>query len=95
MLDAVGVPAKRALDQTREGGGDIPAPPILWEVKRWARFAVYEHVDQAIDAAPQYEGCAIPAVALRGDNREWLVVLRASDALPLLYRKQEQQELPL
>lgn len=87
MLEAVGIEAKRALGQARDGGGDVPAPPFCWEVKRHARFAVYEHMDQAAAAAPQYPGCSIPAVAIRGDNREWLVVMRATDALPLLYSK--------
>lgn len=85
MLGAAGVKAKRALGQARDGGGDVPAPPICWEVKLRKGFAVYEHMDQAAAATPQYEGCTIPAVALRADNREWLVVLRATDALPLLY----------
>lgn len=91
MLSTTGVTAKRLLGQARDGGGDVPAPPLLWEVKRYAKFAVYQHIDQAAASlTPEsrilaYDGCAIPAVALRGDNREWLVVLRATDALPLLY----------
>lgn len=93
MLSATGVPAKRALGQARDGGGDVPAAPFLWEVKRHARFAVYEHVDQAAAAMPQYEGCTIPAVALRGDNREWLVVMRASDVLPILYPATKLEDL--
>ena len=84
MLRAVGLEAKRALGQARDGGGDVPCPPILWEVKRYAEFAVYKHIEQAIVSAPQYPGCGIPAVALRGDGKEWLVVLRASDFLPIL-----------
>lgn len=84
MLKAVGFDAKRALGQARDGGGDVPCPPILWEVKRYAKFAVYEHMDQAIASAPQYPGCGIPAVALRGDEKDWLVVMRATDFLPLL-----------
>ena len=84
MLRAVGFDAKRALGQARDGGGDVPYPPILWEVKRYAKFAVYEHMEQAVVSAPQYPGCDIPAVALRGDGKEWLVVLRAADFLPML-----------
>jgi Holliday junction resolvase len=87
MLEIVGVNAKRALGQARDGGGDVPAPPYCWEVKRRARISIYEHLDQVVAAAPQYEGCSVPALALRADNREWLVVLRATDVLPLLYAK--------
>ena len=93
LLGAAGVSAKRALGQARDGGGDVPAAPFLWEVKRHARFAVYEHLDQATAAAPQYDGCTIPAVALRGDNREWLVVMRAVDALPFLYPATKLEDL--
>lgn len=85
MLKAVGIDAKRALGQARDGGGDVPTPPYLWEVKRRAKVSVYEHMDQVAAATPQYDGCRIPALALRADNREWLVVMRATDALPLLY----------
>lgn len=87
MLEIVGVEAQRALGQARDGGGDVPAAPYLWEVKRRARVSIYEHVDQAAAAVPQYPGCTVPAVAIRGDNREWLVVMRAQDILPLLYNK--------
>jgi Holliday junction resolvase len=87
MLAAVGVAAKRALGLARDGGGDVPAPPFCWEVKRRAKVSIYEHVYQAAAAAPQYPGCPVPAVAIRADGREWLIVLRATDALPLLYSK--------
>lgn len=85
MLEAAGCEAERVLGQARDGGGDVATPPYLWEVKRHAAFSVYAHMEQAIEAAPKYDGCRIPAVALRGDHREWLVVMRASDILPLLY----------
>lgn len=83
-LGKFGFAAKRALGQARDGGGDVPVPPVLWEVKRHKAFAVYGHVEQAIAAMPQYAGCSVPAVALRGDKKEWLVVLRAADFLAIL-----------
>lgn len=86
MVAAAGATnAQRALGQARDGGGDVPTPPYLWEVKRRQRVSIYEHVDQAIAAMSQYEGCTVPALAIRADNREWLVVMRATDILPLLY----------
>lgn len=87
MLKAAGIDAKRALGQARDGGGDVPAPPYLWEVKRRQRVSIYEHMDQVVAAQPQYDGCSVPAIAIRADNREWLVVMRATDLLPLLYNK--------
>lgn len=77
---------KRLLGQARDGGGDVPTPPILWEVKRRQRVAVYDFMRQCVDAIPnRKEGdCHLPAVALRADGEDWLVVMRAADLLPLL-----------
>lgn len=79
---------KRLLGQARDGGGDIPTPPLLWEVKRRKQIAVYDFIKQAIDAVGNNtHGCKLPAVALRADGEEWLVLMRASDVLPLLREK--------
>jgi len=75
---------KRLLGQARDGGGDIPTPPILWEVKRRKKIAVYDFMQQCIDAVGNSEECSLPAVALRADGEEWLVLMRASDLLPTL-----------
>lgn len=83
-LAKYGVSAKRELGQARDSGGDVAAPPYLFEVKRHARFSIYEHMEQAIAAAPLYKGCQIPVVALRGNQKEWLVVMRAEDFLKAL-----------
>lgn len=84
-LAAHGFPKpKRNLGQARDSGSDVPCPPFLWEVKRHARFSIYEFIDQVVDAVGNQAECNLPAVALRGDNKEWLVVMRASDLLPLL-----------
>ena len=81
FLGERGITAKRDIDQSREGGGDVRVPPLLWEVKRYARFAVYEHMDQATESARKHG--LLPALALRGDKREWLIVMRAEDFFDL------------
>ena len=92
MLQAAGyTDAKRDIDQSRDGGGDVRVPPFLYEVKRYRAFSVYAHMDQAIASAERHG--LKPAVALRGDQREWLVVLRAPDFLELLKRAQLQELL--
>jgi hypothetical protein len=79
--------AHRALGQARDGGGDVPVPPVLYEVKRRRKAAVRQFLDQAIKAMPKYKGCTIPAVALREDGRtDWMVILPAKDFLALLRR---------
>lgn len=80
---------KRLLGQARDGGGDIPTPPLLWEVKRRHKIAVYEFMRQVVDAIPNRKerDCSVPVVALRADGEEWLVLMRASDVLPLLKEK--------
>ena len=89
FLAGIGIAgAKRLLGQARDGGGDVPVPPILWEVKRHAAFAVYKHLDQAKAALEQNPQCDTAAVAARGDNREWLVVLSADDFFRLMQRAQ-------
>ncbi len=82
QLAPVAPGATRDIDQSRDGGGDVRVPPFLYEVKRYAKFAIYEHMDQAIVSANKHN--MLPAVALRGDNRDWLVVLRAEDFIDLL-----------
>ena len=79
--------AKRLLGQARDGGGDVPLPPMLYEVKRYNKIAVRKWLDQACESMLQYKdaGCEIPAVAMRDDGRtEWMVLLRAEDFLKLL-----------
>ncbi len=84
LLAAHGFPEpKRLLGQARDGGGDIPTPPILWEVKRRQKIATYEFMRQAVDAIGNSH-CVIPAVAMRADGEDWLVVMRAKDLLPIL-----------
>lgn len=76
------LPVARNLDQTRDGGGDIPLPPFLFECKRRARMSIYDWVDQAATAAVKDN--LKPVVVCRGDFRENLVIMRLDDFLPLL-----------
>jgi hypothetical protein len=85
ILRAHGFAAQRALGQARDGGGDVPMPPMLYEVKRYHSIAVRKWLDQAVNSVVQYKGCKIPAVAMREDGRkDWMVLLRAEDFLKLL-----------
>lgn len=76
--------AERALDQPRSGGGDVPLPPILWEVKRRAKNVVYDFMGQAENAVKFYPGCTVPAVALRADSKPWVIVMEADDFFKIL-----------
>lgn len=83
-----GFKAKRLLGQARDGGGDVPCPPILYEVKRRWKIATYQWLTQCEVALAskekEYDGCKFPAVAMRGDDRQWLMVMNADDLLPIL-----------
>lgn len=93
VLAAHGFPEpKRLLGQARDGGGDIPTPPLLWEIKRRKGIAVHDFMHQAVDAVGNSVACSIPAVALRADGEEWLVLMRASDVLPLLRAQLKEAE---
>ena len=77
--------AKRLLGQARDGGGDVPLPPMLYEVKRRRSIAVRAWLDQAVQSVVNYKGCEVPAVAMREDGRKgWMVLLRAEDFINLL-----------
>lgn len=79
LADHWGVKAERNLDQTREGGCDIPVPPWHIEVKRRARIGnIYEWMKQAQDSCG---GSDTPVVFCRGDGRKWLVVMEAETFL--------------
>lgn len=77
IADAWGVKAERNLDQTREGGCDIPVPPYHIEVKRRARIGmVYDWMEQAQDSCGTDDK---PVVFCRGDGKKWLVILTPED----------------
>lgn len=73
IADAWGVKVKRNLDQTREGGCDIPVPPWHIEVKRRAKIGmVHDWMKQAQDSCGADDR---PVVFMRGDGKKWLVMM--------------------
>lgn len=77
--------AARQLGQARDGGGDVIVDGVLYEVKRRAKLAVREFMDQAVAASNAHPGHPRAVVAMREDGRtDWLVMLRADDYLQLL-----------
>jgi hypothetical protein len=72
---------KRTLGQARDGGHDIETPPFKWEVKRRKSIAVQKFMEQAVIAC---QDGSTPIVAMRGDGKQWLVMMRLHDALPLI-----------
>ena len=80
LSDMLGKTVKRKLGQAREGGNDGDAGPLVIEVKRYAAFAVMRHFEQCEKAAGTGK---FPVVALREDDGEWMVLLRAQDFLEL------------
>lgn len=77
--------AERCLGQSRDGGGDVPYPPHLYEVKRYNKIAVRKWLDQAAQSVVNYRGCEVPVVAMREDGRkDWMVLLSAHDFLTML-----------
>ncbi|MGH7184917.1 MAG: hypothetical protein ACREIB_01390 [Pseudomonadota bacterium] len=79
--------AARQLGQARDGGGDVIVDGVLYEVKRRAKLAVREFMDQAEKAAYDAEKSRplMPVVVMREDGRtDWLVMLRADDYFRLL-----------
>lgn len=75
----LGVTVKRKLGQAREGGNDGDCGPLVIEVKRYKRFSVARHLEQAERACPHPS--KIPVVALREDTGPWLVLMKAEDFL--------------
>jgi len=73
----------RALDQCRDGGGDLEHPSLAIECKRYARAV---NVPKAMDQAVRSAHGRIPVVIHRVDRTESLVTMRLSDWLPL-YRE--------
>lgn len=86
-LRSHGFDAQRLLGQARDGGGDVPCPPVLYEVKRYRHIAVRKFLDQAVKSVLSYHGgaCDLPVVAMREDGRtDWMILLRADDFMRLI-----------
>ena len=80
-LRARGYDAKRNLDQTRDGGGDINLPAYLIECKRRAKISVYEWLEQAQKAAQEHQ---IPVVVARADHKDAIAILKWTDLLGMM-----------
>ncbi len=66
----------RALDQCRDGGGDLEHPSLAIECKRYARAV---NVPKAMAQAVASARGRIPVVIHRVDRSESLVTMRLSD----------------
>jgi len=73
--------AKRNLEQTRSGGGDIDLPGYMIECKRYAKIAVYTWLEQCVAAAREEQ---IPVVVARADNEKAIAILYWDDFLGML-----------
>lgn len=71
-----GIKAERNLDQSREGGCDIPVSPYHIEVKRRAKIVVYEWYDQAERSCGEGDR---PVVFFRADGKRWMVAMSAEE----------------
>lgn len=80
-LKARGYDAKRNLDQTRDGGGDINLPAYLIECKRRAKISVYEWLEQAQKAAQDHQ---IPVVVARADHKDAIAILKWTDFMGMM-----------
>ena len=96
LLKTNGFEAKRNLDQTRDGGGDILVPPYLFECKRYAKIAVYSWLEQAEEAAEKIDGDTIPIVFAKADRKPSIAILNMVDFMEILkdaelYRRFERE----
>jgi Holliday junction resolvase len=82
LLKAKGFAAARNLDQTRDGGGDIPFGAFLIECKRRAQIALYQWWDQAEISAVSRE--KTPLLVIRADGKRNLVVMDLEDFLEIV-----------
>jgi hypothetical protein len=81
LSENLGWVCKRNIGQARDGGDDITVGKFRIESKRRKGIAVHKWVDQVVSASGPGD---VPVVACRGDGREWLVVMRLTDAMPLI-----------
>jgi Holliday junction resolvase len=81
LSENLGWVCKRNIGQARDGGDDITVGKFRIEAKRRKGIAVHQWVDQAARACGPND---VPVVACRADGKEWLVVMRLTDALPMI-----------
>lgn len=73
--------AKRNLEQTRSGGGDIDLPAYMIECKRYAKIAVYQWLEQCVAAAREEQ---MPVVVARADNKKAIAIVYWEDLLGMM-----------
>ena len=84
LSDAFGTVVKRKLGQARDSGHDIDLPPFRIECKRRKRIAgLYEWMKQAFVDESGIGDFTTPIVAIRADDKEWLIVMRLNDWIKL------------
>lgn len=81
LSEQLGWVVKRELGQPRDSGADLHICQFRVEVKRRKAIAIHEWMDQAGAACGPAH---VPMVACRADGKEWLVVMRLTDAIPLI-----------
>lgn len=81
LTERLGRVVRRNIGQARDGGDDITVPPFRIECKARARIAVYDFMEQCKAACAAGEK---PVVVMKGDRREWLVLMRYEDAVKLM-----------
>jgi hypothetical protein len=81
LTEQLGWVVRRRLGQARDGGDDIQTGKFRWECKRRAKLSVYEFMDQITAACGPGD---VPVVAMRGDGKGWLVMMKLEDAMPLI-----------
>jgi hypothetical protein len=98
LSNLAGQTVERHLGQARDGGEDIDALGITWECKRRKSLrTLYAWMDQAARAWPRSARelfpTPVPAVVLRADNEEALVVVRLADLQEFTRRVARAMEL--
>lgn len=86
ILDSMGLDCRRTVQYNgRQGDADVACDrfPVHIEVKRTERLNPYAFMDQAIRDA---KGKHPPMVMMKGNNRPWLIMIRAVD-LELIARR--------
>ena len=78
LLRQLGIPAKRSAQHSGALGlADLDTQDgVLWEVKLRERLEPYAFMAQAIRDASRSN--RVPAVLMRSNRREWLIVIEAS-----------------
>jgi len=85
LKELLGPIVRRCWERASEKGHDIDLPGFAVECKRYAKIAVYQWMEQAVEqadtgipASEQKQGLT-PIVIMRADRKESLVLMRLTD----------------